>query len=56
MIRVHSHDGEIFDYDGATAWHVDEKGLLHLLNADGRPVASFAAFYWAGVAKVEADG
>lgn len=46
-ISVIDADGDIQEFADATTWHIDDRGQLHL-NADDRPVASFAKDKWQG--------
>lgn len=53
-INVIDADGDVQEFADATTWHVDDRGQLHLKNAE-KPVATFAKDRWQGVGTSEAS-
>lgn len=52
-INIIDGDGDVQRFPDAEAFHVDDRGQLHLTASNKRQVASFAKDHWRGVSTEE---
>lgn len=48
-LNVTDSDGKTQHFPDARAWHIDDRGQLHLKSSANGPVASFACDAWRAV-------